>query len=166
MGIYSTAEPLLRGHPDERPLPLERPLHNENLNINVLISTPDERPSLLKGHFSDAKRWPHKRGFTVLIFIYPLECFFSIAGRIALDRNLGLGYITQLLRLITEDLKRTRPHRLCHIYYLAFYTVQLHCQTPTLKPVCQAARQFVLLLWWSLVWLGWIHDQGLEKRTH
>ena len=34
---------------------------NVNLNINVLISTPNKRPPLLKGHFSDAKRWPHKR---------------------------------------------------------------------------------------------------------
>ena len=47
--------PFLRGHPYERPLPLERPLDNVNLNINVLISTPDERPSLLKGHFSCIK---------------------------------------------------------------------------------------------------------------
>ena len=50
-----TVEPLLRGHPDERPPPLERPLDNVNLNINVLIFTPDERPPLLKGHFSNAK---------------------------------------------------------------------------------------------------------------
>ena len=47
-----TVEPLLRGHPDERPPPLERPLDNVNLYINVLISTPDERPPFLKGHFS------------------------------------------------------------------------------------------------------------------
>ena len=42
-------KPLFRGHPDDRPTPLERPLDNdnENLNINVLISTPDERPTLL-----------------------------------------------------------------------------------------------------------------------
>ena len=45
-----TVEPLLRGHPDERPTSLERSLGNVNLNINVLISTPDERPPLLKGH--------------------------------------------------------------------------------------------------------------------
>ena len=51
----NTMEPLLRGQPDERPLPLERPLDNINLNINVLISTPDERPPLLKGHFSGDK---------------------------------------------------------------------------------------------------------------
>ena len=48
-------EPLLRGHPDERSPPLQRPLDNVNLNINVLIFTPDKRSPLLKGHFSDAK---------------------------------------------------------------------------------------------------------------
>ena len=52
--IY-TVEPLLRGQPDERPAPLERPLDNVNLNMNVLISTPDERPPFLTGNFSDAK---------------------------------------------------------------------------------------------------------------
>ena len=36
--------------PFERPPPLERPLDNKNVNINVLISTSDERPPLLKGH--------------------------------------------------------------------------------------------------------------------
>ena len=30
---------------------LERSLDNVDLNINVLISTPEERPPLLKGHF-------------------------------------------------------------------------------------------------------------------
>ena len=58
-----TVEPLLRGHPDERPPPLERPLDNVNLNINVLISTPDERPPLLKGHFSGAKGVASQKGF-------------------------------------------------------------------------------------------------------
>ena len=29
-----TVEPLLRGHPDQRPPPLERPLDNVYLNIN------------------------------------------------------------------------------------------------------------------------------------
>ena len=32
--------PLLRGHPDKRPPPLERPIDNVHLNINVFISTP------------------------------------------------------------------------------------------------------------------------------
>ena len=58
-----TVEPLLRGHPDERPPPQERPLDDANLNINVLISTPDERPPLLKGHFSDAKGVASQEGF-------------------------------------------------------------------------------------------------------
>ena len=58
--IMNTVEPLLRGHPFERPPPLERPLDYVNLDINVLISTPYERPPLLKGHFLVQKRWPHK----------------------------------------------------------------------------------------------------------
>ena len=58
-----TVEPLLRGHPDKRPPPLERLLDNVNLNINVLISTPDERPPLLKGHFSSAKEVASQEGF-------------------------------------------------------------------------------------------------------
>ena len=53
-----TVEPLLKGHPDERPTPLERPFDNVNLNINVLISTPDERPPLLKGNISYARKVP------------------------------------------------------------------------------------------------------------
>ena len=58
-----TVEPLLRGHPDERPPPLESPLDNVNLNMNVLTSTPDERPPPLKGHFSDAKGVASQEGF-------------------------------------------------------------------------------------------------------
>ena len=51
----NTVEPLLRSNSDKRPTPLERPHDNVNLNIYVLISTPDERPPLLKGHISDTK---------------------------------------------------------------------------------------------------------------
>ena len=58
-----TVEPLLRGHPDERPPPLERPLDNVNSNINVLISTLDERPPLFKGHFSGEKGVASQEGF-------------------------------------------------------------------------------------------------------
>ena len=58
-----TVEPLLRGHPDERPPPVERPLDDVNLDINVLISTPNERPPLLKGHFSGAKWVASQEGF-------------------------------------------------------------------------------------------------------
>ena len=49
--------------PFERPPNLERPLDNVNLNINVLISTPDEKPPHLKGHFSDAKGVSSQEGF-------------------------------------------------------------------------------------------------------
>ena len=62
-----TVKPLLRGHPDERPSPLERPLDNVNLNINVLIFTPDERAPLLKGHFSDAKGVALQEGFHCIV---------------------------------------------------------------------------------------------------
>ena len=58
-----TVEPPLRGHPDERSTPLERPLDNVNLNINVLISSPDERPPLLKGYISGAKWVASQEGF-------------------------------------------------------------------------------------------------------
>ena len=51
-----------------RDQPLERPLDNVNLNINVLISTPDERPALFKCRFSG-----EKRGSTVLRNIYAFE---------------------------------------------------------------------------------------------
>ena len=60
---FTTVEPLLRGHPNERPPPLERPIGDVNLDINILISTPDERPTLSKGHFSDAKGVASQEGF-------------------------------------------------------------------------------------------------------
>ena len=72
-----TVEPLLRSHPDERPLPLERPLDNENLNINVLISTPDERPPLLKGHFSDANRGGLTRGVPLWIMFAFIHIWYA-----------------------------------------------------------------------------------------
>ena len=64
----NTVEPLLRGHPDEKPAPLERPLDYVNLNINVLISTPDKRPPLLKGHFPDAKGVASQEGFHCITY--------------------------------------------------------------------------------------------------
>ena len=56
-------EPFLRDHPDERPIPLEKPLENVNLNIHVLIPTPDKRPPFLKGHFSCEKGVASQEGF-------------------------------------------------------------------------------------------------------
>ena len=41
-----TVATLFRGHSVERPPPLVRPLDNVNLNINVLIFTPNKRPPL------------------------------------------------------------------------------------------------------------------------
>ena len=80
--ILYTVEPLLRSHPDERPPPLERPLDNVNLNINVLISTPNKRPPLLKVHFSDAKGVVSQEGF---------HCISIISG-------VDYGYQTNLLK--------------------------------------------------------------------
>ena len=54
MYIYS-GTPFERPPPLERPAPLERPLDTVNLNINVLIFTPDKRPPLLKSHLSVTK---------------------------------------------------------------------------------------------------------------
>ena len=38
-----------------------------NLNMHVLISTPDDRPHLLKSHFSDAKVVISQEGFLLLL---------------------------------------------------------------------------------------------------
>ena len=54
-----TVKPLLRGHPDERPTPLERPLDNE-------------RPPT----FLVQKGWPHKRGSTVYKYCV-IPCFIT-----------------------------------------------------------------------------------------
>ena len=56
-------EPLLKDHPNERPTPLEMPLDTVNLNMNVLISTPDERSPFLKGNISGAKGLASQEGF-------------------------------------------------------------------------------------------------------
>ena len=65
-------EPILRDHPDERSLPLERPLDNVNLNINVLISTPGESPALLKGHITAIKRGGLTRGVSLEYLCVPV----------------------------------------------------------------------------------------------
>ena len=39
-----------------------------------------------------------------MIMINPLECFFSIKGHVAVDRNPGPGYDALLLQLIPGDL--------------------------------------------------------------
>ena len=40
--ISKKKQTLFRGQSDERLKPLERPLFNVNLNMKILISTPDE----------------------------------------------------------------------------------------------------------------------------
>ena len=69
---FNTVEPLLRGHPDERPTTLERPLDNVNLNKNVLISTVMRSNPFLKATFLVQMGWPHKTGSNVVqILLYP-----------------------------------------------------------------------------------------------
>ena len=58
MYVAVSVEPLF-----ERPPPLERPLDSVNLYIYVLISSRDERPPLLKVHFSHAKGVASQEGF-------------------------------------------------------------------------------------------------------
>ena len=72
--IICTVEPFLRGHPDERPTPLERPLNNVNPNINVLISSPDERPPLLNGYIFGIKGVASQKGFHYIMIIFLLFC--------------------------------------------------------------------------------------------
>ena len=62
----NTVEPLLRGHPDKRPTPLERSQVSFNLHMKVLILTPDERPPLLKGHNYVAKVVASQERFQVV----------------------------------------------------------------------------------------------------
>ena len=66
--FMNTVEPLLKGHPDESPPLLERPLDNVNLHINLLISTPDKRPPLLEGHSTGAKGVTSQEGFHCISF--------------------------------------------------------------------------------------------------
>ena len=46
--------------------------------------------------------------------INPLECFFDIEDHVAVDRNLGTGCNTIILRLIQGDLYSARPYRQFH----------------------------------------------------
>ena len=78
---FCTVVTLFKGHPDKRPPSLVRPLDNAKLNINVLISTPNERPPSLKGHFSDAKGVASLEGFHC---IYIKTLVLLIHGRVCL----------------------------------------------------------------------------------
>ena len=45
----------LRGIPEKKPTPLEMTREEVNINLGILISTPDERPPLLKEQILGAK---------------------------------------------------------------------------------------------------------------
>ena len=61
--VSGNNETPFRGHPDERQTYLKRSLDNVNLNINLLIPNPDERPPLVKVLFSGAKGVALQEGF-------------------------------------------------------------------------------------------------------
>ena len=120
-----TVEPLLRGHPEVRPPPLERPLDNVNLNINVLISTSDERPPLLKGHFSGENGVAWQEGF---------HCIQSVCG---LRPNWLVGCVLRPIN--SEVIQRWHPLLLSlgKDVKLSFYTgpscgspLHYRCATP------------------------------------
>ena len=50
----------------------------------------------------------------MMIMVNPLKCFFGIKSHVALDRNLGPGYNTQLLQLIPGDRLGACSHRQFH----------------------------------------------------
>ena len=70
-------EAFLRGHPDDRPLPLERPIDNVNLKINVLNSTSDERPTPLKRSPSLCKKGVASQEGFRCIHTYKYMYFFT-----------------------------------------------------------------------------------------
>ena len=82
-------EPLFIGHHNKRPSPLERSLDNVNRNINVYVSTPDQSPPLLKGHFSSAKGLISEEGFH---YIHESKfVILSCDSMICLDRLMVSG---------------------------------------------------------------------------
>ena len=93
----------MRGHPDERPL------SNVNLNINVLVTTPNERPPLLDGHFSDAKGVASQKGFHC-IGISSKQFKLQLLERTKTSHRLYEGSKTRLIISCTQ--RRENPTNL------------------------------------------------------
>ena len=74
-------------NPDKRPTPQERPLDNVNLNINLWISTPDERPPLLKDHISGTKGVASQEGFQHIYIQHKKIWIFKILIWIHVEKN-------------------------------------------------------------------------------
>ena len=96
--------------------------------------------------FANEKKLDHLHDW----LINPLECFFSIWGHVVLDKIRDRD-------MIPYPYDRSQEIFIVHVpitnstHYPAFYTVRLHCQTPTLTPAYQAGRQFAPYLNWYLV---------------
>ena len=105
--LTTTVEPLLRGHPFERPPPLERPLDNVKLNMIVLIPTPDKRPPLLKGHFSSAKGVASQEGFHCIRYF---SCFQQLYFLV----SVGLVFLQTDLHVRRNWTSLDRLHKHSH----------------------------------------------------
>ena len=68
-----------------------------------------------------------------------LDCFFGTEGHAALDTKPYSFNWSQEIFIVHVPIDSS-------IHYPVSYTVRLQCQT------CQAGRQFVSYLWWSLMW--------------
>ena len=100
LSYRDTVEPLFWGHIDKRSTPLERPLTSRYKYIDFY---PDARQLLLKGHFSGAKGWPHKRCSTVLLIdtcwllmLTPFACWYRRAQRVEMSRLIWTRRLTCL----------------------------------------------------------------------
>ena len=60
--------------------PLERPLDTVNLNINILISTPDKRPPRFKGNISGAKGVVSQQRFFYTFSMYTFSFERLVVG--------------------------------------------------------------------------------------
>ena len=120
-----TDEALFSGHPDERPPSLVRSIDNVNLNINVVISTPDERPPLLKGHFSDAKGVASLEGFhcihlwsclllRVFLSLFFLSCYCIYISNVS--GSVQNGIVINVPPIISSKAATVNTHTLLSIY--------------------------------------------------
>ena len=81
---------LLNGHPNERPTPLERPLDNVNLNIDVFTLTPDKKLPLLKGHISDENWLASQEGLHCILLEADTNDVRSLIRKAKMNTNIEL----------------------------------------------------------------------------
>ena len=77
-----------------------RPLNNVNLKMNISISTPDERPSLLKGHISGAKGVTSRAGYHCIPFLFFSE---RVEKRVAILEQKEHTSVTKRTKVTTTS---------------------------------------------------------------